>query len=235
MQLFEQASNLSRLQVQAEMEAAFMSDLDRQASSPVGPPASDEALQAFWVEQGLSASAADRMLREMKRSSHVFSVPQLAAIMQRWQRVLPEMDVAELAFRDVEMLSADVRLAIRNLVVIISAFPGKSVFSILRRTPKLLWCEDLPQRVERVVERLTLLHPSRDRAVVGSVVADNAELLYRMDYYADRNITLLDELPIEIQNMFVIADQGLGFLHRYYKRQRSGNYDVDDFDQEAGF
>jgi hypothetical protein len=39
-----------------------------------------------------------------------------------------------------------------------------------------------------------------------------------MDYYAHRNITLLDELPIEIQNMFVIADQGLGESPRSTQR-----------------
>jgi hypothetical protein len=33
-----------------------------------------------------------------------------------------------------------------------------------------------------------------------------------MPYYADA--VLLDDLPIELQNMMVLADQGLGFLYR---------------------
>ena len=39
-----------------------------------------------------------------------------------------------------------------------------------------------------------------------------------MDYYLDA--MLLDDLPIEIQNMMVLADQGLGFLYRYYNAKK---------------
>jgi hypothetical protein len=55
-------------------------------------------------------------------------------------------------------------------------------------------------------------------AVPPGIVEENPELLFRMDYYQDA--MLLDDLPIEIQNMMVLADQGLGFLYRYYNAKR---------------
>jgi len=42
---------------------------------------------------------------------------------------------------------------------------------------------------------------------VREIVAENPELLIRMDYYM--NAPMLDYLPIEIQNMMVLTGQGL--------------------------
>lgn len=42
------------------------------------------------------------------------------------------------------------------------------------------------------------------------IVAENPELLFRMDYYMDA--PMLDYLPIEIQNMMVLTGQGLSEL-----------------------
>lgn len=39
-------------------------------------------------------------------------------------------------------------------------------------------------------------------------MAENPELLFRMDYYMDA--MLIDYLPIEIQNMMVLTGQGIG-------------------------
>ena len=47
-----------------------------------------------------------------------------------------------------------------------------------------------------------------------AIVEENPELLFRMDYYLDA--MMLDDLPIEIQNMMAMAGKGLGFLYRYY-------------------
>lgn len=55
--------------------------------------------------------------------------------------------------------------------------------SILSRQPRLLYCADLPERRDRVFAHLVKLHPSKDPRVIGAVVAEHPELLYRMDYY----------------------------------------------------
>lgn len=57
--------------------------------------------------------------------------------------------------------------------------------------------QDLYERKERVLGQLVRLHPSRSRDVVAGIVAENPELLYRMEYYT--HVTLIDELPLEIQ------------------------------------
>jgi hypothetical protein len=44
------------------------------------------------------------------------------------------------------------------------------------------------------------------------LIAEHPDLLLRVPYYLDAS--LLDDLPIELQNMMVLADQGLGFLYR---------------------
>lgn len=72
--------------------------------------------------------------------------------------------------------------------------------------------QDLGARTERVLSHLVRLHPSRSWDVVAGLVAEHPELLYRMDYYTEAR--MIDELPMEIQNMFIIADQGLGAMHR---------------------
>jgi hypothetical protein len=48
-------------------------------------------------------------------------------------------------------------------------------------------------------------------------VDENPELLLRMPYYLDA--LLLDDLPIEIQNMMVLGDHGLGYLYRYWNNR----------------
>lgn len=154
------------------------------ASAPSGPAPTDGQLCAFWVEEGLSSAAAARLVAELQQQQQTSGRPplgiaQLSAITQRWRRVLPDMDISELVARDSGLLTADVSLAIRNLVTLVAAFPGRDVSTLLRRQPRLLWCDDLPERVERVLQRLTVLHPSKDVGVCAAIVVENPELLYR--------------------------------------------------------
>ncbi len=51
---------------------------------------------------------------------------------------------------------------------------------MLVKQPRLLWCADLSARIERVVEQLLRIHPSKDVGVVSDIVAEYPELLYRM-------------------------------------------------------
>ena len=60
------------------------------------------------------------------------------------------------------------------------AFPGRNVMSMLVKQPRLLWCADLPGRVERTLASLMRIHPSGDLEVVADIVAEYPELLYRM-------------------------------------------------------
>ena len=124
--------------------------------------------------------------------------------------------------KDVGLLDADVNKALVNMVCLVEAFPGRDLVSLVSRQPRLLWCDDLKPRLKRVQEHLTELHPSRDIAVVREMIFDNPELLYRMDYYPRSKFSIMDELPIEIQNMMLghHADHGIGYVMRYYANKQ---------------
>lgn len=243
LELFDSASKLSSLQVKAEMEQLFASETtssshDEGEPSPASSATSTpELMLHFWVEQGLSQQAASRLLDELTAKGKTYTTNQCAAKVQRWQRVLPDCDIAEMAVKDSGLLDADISKALLNMICLVEAFPGRDLVQLVVRQPRLLWAEDLRGRVQRVFDHLMALHPSKDIAVIREIVNDNPELIYRMDYYT--KATMLDELPIEIQNMMMgsHADQGIGFMVRYYNNRRT-NYDAEilrtDFGSSSG-
>jgi len=238
-ELFDASSTISRLQVQQELEQSFAADMpslegasytsSSQANSDMNgtlPALSYDAALSFWVEQGLSKNAAARLLREIDASGRSYTLQQLTSKVQRWQRVLPDVDIATLASKDFQLLDADINRALLNMITLVELFPGRDIVSLLVRQPRLLWCEDLGGRTRRVITKLASLHPSKEEEVVRDIVVENPELIYRMDYYM--GAVLMDDLPIEIQNMMIVADQGIGFLYRYY-RNRATNYRAETY------
>lgn len=219
-QLYVAANSLSSIQVQHELEQAFASDVTYNSTDSAPLPTQD-ALVSFWVEQGLSRPEASRLYLELQTQGRNYTLQQLSSKVSRWGRVLPDTDIAALALKDSRFLDADVGSGLNNMIRLIEAFPGKDVISMLVKQPRLLWCADLSTRIDRVIGQLLRIHPSKDRDVVADIIAEYPELLYRMEYYTDA--TLIDELPIEIQNMMIVADQGIGYIFRYYKN-RATNY-----------
>jgi hypothetical protein len=55
------------------------------------------------------------------------------------------------------------------------------------------------------------------------LISDNPELILRMPYYLSVDVRLLDDLPIEIQNMMVLGGKGLGLLYKYWGERRSSS------------
>jgi len=216
LEIYTQASEMSRLQVLGEMETSFHADM---APPSEGSEPDEGALLNFWMEQGLPAATAESLLRELQRSGRMYSTNQLQSKLTRLQRVLPNADIASMAAKDVGLLDADINTALLNMICLVEAFPGRDVMSLLARQPRLLWAADMRERVPRVFEKLISLHPSGDVGVVREIIAENPELLFRMDYYMDA--PMLDYLPIEIQNMMVLTGQGLSFLYRYYNNKRT--------------
>lgn len=221
--IYREAQALAEDQTRAEL----LQYLSSENTSSTTAPAHNQALESFWVEQGLSRSQAESLTRQVLGLEHKFSTEQLSASLQRWRRVLPDVDVVELVYKDCQLLLADVTAAVRNIVELVTFMPNKDVISMIRKQPRLLWCEDLPERLARVVQKLVQIHPSQQLTVVADLVEDNPELLYRMDYYM--SASQLDDLPIEIQNMMVLGDHGIGFLYRYYRNQNR-DYSSTDSD-----
>lgn len=168
LELFEQANQLSKLQVHAEMEQAFAADStessEADGSSSSSPPG---AMLNFWVEQGLSADTASALLQELQARGRTYTMNQVSAKVQRLRRLLPDADIASWALRDSRLLDiTDMNTALLNMICLVEAFPGRDIVMLLARQPRLLWCEDLRERVSRVFHKLQDLHPSKDEAVV---------------------------------------------------------------------
>lgn len=201
------------------------------------PQASSEAaLQAFWCEQGLSQRQAVQLMKE------VAADPQLAASCCSTQvlsqklsslgRVLPGVDVVGLVARTPQLLLVPSSAAVRILVDLVNALPGCDVVDMVSRQPRLLLQEPegLPGRLQAVIAKLTALHPSHMENVVAGIIGEYPELLLRMPYYLGPDVRLLDDLPIEIQNMMVLGGQGVGHLHRWWnnrlaERKRESKWD----------
>ncbi|GFH22238.1 uncharacterized protein HaLaN_19669, partial [Haematococcus lacustris] len=149
-----------------------------------------------------------------------WTLGQLAAKLQRWQRVLPGIPVARLLQRDPDLLNADLNTGLQALITLVNLLPGRDVTSMVSQLPRLLWLTDLEQQLAQCLALLTRLHPSQDPEVVKDMVVEYPQLVQRMAYY--QHARMLDELPLEIQNMMVVADQGIGYTYRYYKNRRTG-------------
>ena len=113
--IFNQANMISGIQVAAELEAAFTSEEESSISCNPADLSSSEALLTFWVEQGLSDATAMRLLDEMKAMGRYYSRGQLSAKVQRWQRLLPEMDIGSLTAKDPLLLDADVGVSVLSV------------------------------------------------------------------------------------------------------------------------
>ena len=113
-QLFVHAQNISHIQVPQELEDAMASETPVDASSDQMP--SRDALVSFWVEHGLSTTAAARLYSELQSEGRCYTLSQLSSKVNRWARVLPDTDIAALAVRDSHFLDADVGSGLMNMI-----------------------------------------------------------------------------------------------------------------------
>lgn len=188
-------------------------------------PSSSAALEAFWCEQGLNQAGAQQLMKEVQAD------PQLAASCCNTQmlseklaslgRVLPGVDVLQLVVRVPQLLLVSSGSAVQVLVDLVNALPGCDVMDMVARQPRLLLqdAEGLPQRLQAIISKLQVLHPSHMERVVAGIIEENPELIMRMPYYLGEDVRLLDDLPIEIQNMMVLGDHGVGYLYRYWNNR----------------
>jgi hypothetical protein len=202
---------MAALQVRQEL----MSSAAAEGSAEGAAPAPLPTLQAFWLEQGLKRHEAERLARELL--ARELPLSQLSAQVQRLQRVLPGVDVAQLVYKECGLLFAPAPLLVNNLVVLIQ-LGFRDVVAMVTKQPGLLLLEDLAEAAERAIGQLAAVHPSRSRQVVADILEESPALVARMQYYLQPGLAL-EELPIEIQNAMVLGDHGIGFLFKYYRGQ----------------
>eukprot|EP00775_Hariotina_reticulata_P006197 gene6197-6433_t len=226
-EILAEAQELAQQQTIQELRSSWQADSLNSPTVTAGQ-ATEAALAACFVEFGLSNAAAGTLLHAIKSdpqlsSSHL-STELLSQKLSSLQRVLPDAEVAALVAAEPLLLLASSNQLVSNLVSLVNALPGRDVISMVVRRPKLLLVNDMPDRLVRITNKLVSLHPSHSHHVIAGkgILEENPELLLRMDYYLSDNIRLIDELPIEIQNMMVLGDEsGVGFLYRYWRDKQA--------------
>eukprot|EP00798_Chlamydomonas_sp_ICE-L_P028649 gene28649-31819_t len=227
--LFSAAQSISNIQIRQELAQNFPKDVFYSDDLAL----THDQVANFFIEQGLSSYEANRLYLELHGQGRSYTLSQLSSKVSRWTRVLPDVDVGRMAFKDSLILDADVGLGLVNMIKLVEAFPGRDIISMLVKQPRLLWCEDLVPRLEQAWSQLINIHPSGDRDVVLDIILEYPELVYRMEYYTEA--TLIDELPIEIQNMMVVADQGIGYIFRYYQNKATNYQSEGDYRSHTQF
>lgn len=125
LELFNQSRELATLQTRAELINAFVADGEAEVARIDGNPAAlRRAIAGYLVELGLTQTASEKLAKDLQEAGKVASLEQLAARVSRLQRVLPEADIGAMVAKDSAILDVDSRLAIRNMVVLVEAFPG---------------------------------------------------------------------------------------------------------------
>lgn len=53
-----------------------------------------------------------------------------------------------------------------NLVCLVNGLPGRDVMAMASRRPRLLLVDDMPARLERIMNKLVALHPSHSPKII---------------------------------------------------------------------
>ena len=221
--LLQQAQEMAELQTRAELMSSLAADaLEDGAAQQQG---TEDNVFSFWLEQGLKAYEARRLTQELAAGGAPLpTLAQLAAKMQRISRVLPDADVVALVCRESRLLRTPSSRMVENLVALIQ-LGCRDVTGMVSRHPGLLAAEDLQGAAERALGKLVSIHPSGSLQVALEIVQEHPSLLQRLNYYMDASS--LEDLPIEILNMLVLGDHGIGFLYKYYRGQLQAGGSAD--------
>lgn len=136
-EILAEAQELAQQQTIQELRSSW------QADSLVNPPtvtagqSTEAALEACFVEFGLSNAAAGTLLHAIKSdpqlSSSYLSTELVSQKLSSLQRVLPDAEVAALVAAEPLLLLASSNQLVSNLVSLVNALPGRDVISMVVR------------------------------------------------------------------------------------------------------
>ena len=77
---------------------------------------------------------------------------------------LPDVPVAEMAARDPSVLYLDIASAVERLLLLRSRFEPQKLPPMLTECPRLLYCDDLEERIETATGAIIALFPKETMA-----------------------------------------------------------------------
>jgi Tfp pilus assembly protein PilN len=131
--LYQDAVQQAEQQTRAELLQSLQSEPAAAATS-TGPPATTEALSAFWLEQGLKEWQIQRVVKELQQDSTTahLSVSALAARVTTLQRILPAADVAQMVYQQYTVLQLDANQVVQAMVHLVQHLPGGRSLRVCR-------------------------------------------------------------------------------------------------------
>jgi hypothetical protein len=203
-ELLVMAIKLAQADTRQALQDAFQSE------GSEAPTASEdtEQLVNFWLEQGAPEHLAHLIVKDMRSlPARCRNMSYLAPQVSRLGRLLPT-SIPALVARDALVLTTDLNQAVKNMIVLVEAFPGAEVSDIVSRRPRLLYVstEELRTRIECCSAMLEGCLPAWVKSKTRrKILVENPELLFRLEHHAGKSF---GELPVDIQNMVIAATGG---------------------------
>jgi len=135
-EILAEAQELAQQQTIQELRSSWQADSLVNPPTAAGP-STEAALEACFVEFGLSKKAASNLLHTIKKDPQMsrtyLSTETLSQKLASLQRVLPDAEVAALVAAEPLLLLASSNQLVSNLVALVNALPGRDVISMVVR------------------------------------------------------------------------------------------------------
>lgn len=227
-ELYARAVKLAEEQTRRELLQSLASEAGP-GGADAGAPSSalrveEEALLRVWLDEGVKQTTAVRLAaRCIMLGGPQADADALFARLERWRRVLPGASVKRIVERDDALLTADISLAIRNVLALTTALPKLDVVKLVEDQPSLLWAEDVGANAQVAMRLLRGWSPKSDPQVI---LENYPELIQRLPKYYDGFEFF--QLPIEIQNVMAVGSGGGGTQNKHLREQTSWEFDDND-------
>lgn len=131
--------------------------------------------------------------------------------------LLPGVNLPRAARLNPLLLSLPPPAVVNHLVRLRSLLPSADVLKMVDEVPALLTDTDLSAKLSRSIDKLHKLCPTVDvcSADAEGILEANPSLIYRLESYEGD----FNSLPIDVQNILVIAGGGAGESHASWRRQ----------------
>jgi hypothetical protein len=209
-ELLEEATRMAGEQARAELTASFLRAPDGVESGLTGNLAIDMArVQLFFQGKGMRQWEAERVSRTLVEIDSVYHDVELLAVKyDRLVRTLPGVDVKSMVATDARVMATDIGVNVERMITMADVFPKGKVPSMISEAPRLLYCDDLTERVERTIDCIKRVYPKETDESCMCAIIEEPTLLFELpdlNVFKERVRIDIAELPMTTQEMLVFA------------------------------